>query len=213
MTYFQDLSRYSYSNFRAYPSWEDLWNVGWLDRSESFEKGVVEPELTTKLLLLCKCPLNMYRGWHGCQFCAEYPVKVGDSDGEFCLGDGEIRVWAKGGKTYAAPNLIYHYVAVHKYQPPDEFLNALREMELPYPRVLQAMETIDQFRNSRRSLQLLPMSLTWIAGRENLPLPAELREALAQAAHDLVKAESSDRVEGLIRNLELLLSRYHSAPE
>jgi hypothetical protein len=32
---------------------------------------------------------------------------------------------------YAAPNLIYHYIEVHHYKPPDEFLNALREGPRP----------------------------------------------------------------------------------
>lgn len=213
MTYFKDLTPYSYSKFLAYPSSEKLWNVGWLDRVEPFDKGSVDPELIAKLLLLCKCPLNMYRGWHGCQFCPEYPTKVTDSDGECCLGDGEIRVWSKNGRTYAAPNLIYHYVATHQYRPPDEFLNALREMELPYPRVLQVLEALDSFRRNLTSLEVLHKLLVWIASREKVPMPQEAREATLQAVAVLQKTESPERNMAVVANLESVLSRYRTVPE
>jgi hypothetical protein len=47
------------------------------------------------------------------------------------LGAAEIRVFAKDGVAYAAPTLVYHYVSVHHYKPPDEFVRALREGPLP----------------------------------------------------------------------------------
>ncbi len=47
------------------------------------------------------------------------------------LGSAEIRVFGNGGKIYAAPNLIYHYVTVHGYKTPDEFVSALKEGPLP----------------------------------------------------------------------------------
>ena len=46
------------------------------------------------------------------------------------LGSAEIRVLGGGGKVYAAPNLIYHYVAKHKYRPPEEFIEAV--MRVPF---------------------------------------------------------------------------------
>jgi len=86
--------------------------VGWLDRCATYPKGAVCPDLTSKLLALCKFPVNTYRGLHGCHFCNEhndYSVRIADSEGEFLLGQGAIRVPAKDGKvTYVAPNLIYH---------------------------------------------------------------------------------------------------------
>jgi len=41
------------------------------------------------------------------------------------MGNGEIRVPAADGSLFAAPTLIGHYVAVHGYLPPAEFLYAL----------------------------------------------------------------------------------------
>lgn len=46
------------------------------------------------------------------------------------LGSAEIRVKAKDGRIYAAPNLIYHYVAEHDYDPPKEFIEALLQRSL-----------------------------------------------------------------------------------
>ena len=132
MTYFMDLSPYEYSK-GLNPSSAGLWNIGWLDAKVTYPKGAVDTELTAKLLALCKRPVYQYRGWHHCHFCSEYPVRLMDFDGEFCFGDGEIRVPGKQGKVYAAPNLIYHYVVAHEYRPPDEFLEALRDMNPAKP--------------------------------------------------------------------------------
>ncbi len=37
---------------------------------------------------------------------------------------------SRAGKVYAAPTLIYHYMKNHNYRPPNEFLEALDEMDL-----------------------------------------------------------------------------------
>ena len=42
-----------------------------------------------------------------------------------------IRVFGKDGLIYAAPTLLYHYVSVHHYRPPDEFVRALNEGPRP----------------------------------------------------------------------------------
>lgn len=42
----------------------------------------------------------------------------------------EIRVPGRNGKTYAAPNLIYHYMKDCGYLPPQEFLEALRNSKI-----------------------------------------------------------------------------------
>ncbi|WP_456057523.1 DUF7919 family protein [Aliidongia dinghuensis] len=38
---------------------------------------------------------------------------------------GEIRIKAKSGITYVAPVLIFHYVTIHGYLPPQEFVDAV----------------------------------------------------------------------------------------
>ena len=47
------------------------------------------------------------------------------------LGSAEIRVFGDGGKIYAAPNLIYHYMIHHGYHPPREFFRALKNGPSP----------------------------------------------------------------------------------
>ncbi|MCB9148107.1 MAG: hypothetical protein H6641_05050 [Caldilineaceae bacterium] len=46
------------------------------------------------------------------------------------LGSAEIRVFFNE-IVYAAPNLIYHYVIVHAYKPPDAFIEAVLRGFLP----------------------------------------------------------------------------------
>jgi len=67
------------------------------------------------------------RGFHGCNLCSEktgYLSAKRDGE-ELKLGSAEIRVIGVDGKIYAAPNLIYHYITVHNYRPPDEFIDAV----------------------------------------------------------------------------------------
>jgi hypothetical protein len=110
MAYFPDLTRYDYKPFRK-DSHEKLLNVGWLDGDSDYPRSRVEEGLLEKLLEQCKAALNRTRGWHHCPFCTEYPVVVMTRDGKrLALGDAEIRVEGVEGITYAAPNVIYHYV-------------------------------------------------------------------------------------------------------
>jgi hypothetical protein len=163
-------------------------NIGWLERCATYPKGVVDPDLAAKLLALCKFPVNRYRGWHGRHFCKEYPVRIAGSDGEFCLGDGEIRVPTKDERvTYVPPNLVYHYVVAHEYLPPDVFLDALRTLSLPNPAIVWILEWIESFQNQPAILlQLLERSLQL----EKPSLPPELRGAVADSANELKVAES-----------------------
>ena len=76
--------------------------------------------------LTVRHPVNRMRGWHACPFCeVEYPIRV-EVDGERQpIGDAEIRVSGTGGRAYAAPTLISHYVDAHRYRPPEEFVDAV----------------------------------------------------------------------------------------
>jgi len=74
------------------------------------------------------------------------------------LGYAEIRVFGKGGKLYEAPNMLYHYVTVHHYKPPDEFLQALKNAPAPpsseYLSRLEALGlTLSLVQSFRRSQQ------------------------------------------------------------
>jgi len=47
------------------------------------------------------------------------------------LGYAEIFVFGKRGKIYSAPNMLYHYVTIHHYKPPEEFIQALKQGPSP----------------------------------------------------------------------------------
>lgn len=194
MAYFSDLSQYEYSRHLNRHG-EELFNVGWLERRAPYQQGDVQPELVAKLLVLCKWPVNRYRGWHGCHFCTEYPVRVIDSDGEFCLGDGEIHISGIDRKSrYVAPNLIYHYVVAHRYLPPREFLEAAREMNLPAPGVIWANESIESFQVGRSSMSALSSSLLHLSGRGKRVSP-DVRAVILDAVNELEKASKLPDVE------------------
>lgn len=209
MAYFKDLTQYEYSKNLFSCRGEPV-NIGWLERCATYPKGVVGPDLTAKLLALCKFPVNRYRGWHGCHFCKEYPVRIVDSEGEFCLGDGEIRVPATDGTlTYVAPDMIYHYVVAHQYLPPDLFLGALRAHSLPNPGVVWILEWIEDFQNQPAILSRL---LDWSLQLDKPNIPPELRSAVAEAASELkatqsLSSDTRETAESILNRLKSMLTK------
>ncbi len=102
----------------------------------------------------CKISLAQYRGIHGCEYCRPRRSDVGQRHGEMrLLGSAEIRVFAASGAIYAAPDLIYHYMTVRRYKPPDQFIAALTAG--PHPSSKLHLES------------LTAVGLTW---REKTPL-------------------------------------------
>jgi hypothetical protein len=58
------------------------------------------------------------------------------------LGYAQIIVFGRRDKIYVAPNMIYHYVTVHHYKPPDEFIQALRDGPCPpEPEYVERLKT------------------------------------------------------------------------
>ena len=190
LVYFKDLTRYEYSK-HPFKCAGDLYNIGWLERCAAYPKGTVGAELMAKLLTLCKFPVNRYRGFHGCHFCNEYPVRITDFEGEFFLGDGEIRVPSADEKVrYVAPNLIYHYVSAHDYLPPDVFLDAVQKFSLPNPAVFWILEEIEGFENQLSSIAILSNKLDWILRKDRPCLPPELPGTVLEAVSELKLAQS-----------------------
>jgi hypothetical protein len=131
MSFFEDMSIYSYKeNQKNTPL-----NIGWLDKSYHYKQGNVDSKVTEKILKLTSVKLMMTRGFHVCNLCISAknsPLIVKYGDEELKLGFAEIRVFGKENKIYAAPNLIYHYIKEHNYQPPDEFIEAVLNGPDPY---------------------------------------------------------------------------------
>jgi hypothetical protein len=138
MTYFADGSPYS---FLETDEPRPLVNVGWLSAGHPYPTGAVPEELAADLARLCRNGVQRTRGFHRCEFCTRQdglsrtpPVSARDDGGEFTVGGAEIRVAGPAGVTFAAPDMITHYVTDHGYRPPDEFLDALRRNQaLPGP--------------------------------------------------------------------------------
>lgn len=118
MTYIQDLTPCTYHRMRINPHIA----IGWLDMSQPFTTGHTTDEFRQKLEYLTERKSVMhYRGWHECQWCPRPSEnRLGPS------GNGSIVVKSPvTGKTYEAPVLIKHYVAVHNYLPPEDFIIAV----------------------------------------------------------------------------------------
>ncbi|HEY9059583.1 MAG TPA: hypothetical protein VIO64_03625 [Pseudobacteroides sp.] len=124
MSYFEDLSNYSYCC-----GIENSKNVGWLDVAHPFPKGKVSEDFINKLWVYLKVDLMIMRGFHVCNLCHDPHNGIfiaSRNDESLKLGFAEIRVLSEDSNVvYAAPDLIYHYILDHSYKPPEEFVKAV----------------------------------------------------------------------------------------
>lgn len=134
--YFPDLSPYRYTDGSEYDELGTV-SIGWLDRKHAFTRGKTSEVFKQSLLVYCANSVNGMRGFHQCHFCNHSqdsllmkPVCAHIYGKKVLLGSAEIRV-IYGESVYAAPNLIYHYVAEHDYKPPQEFIDAVLNGPLP----------------------------------------------------------------------------------
>ena len=142
MTHYRDLSKYKYFSAFSRPGTK---NIGWLAAGHEFERGEPGDHVLDRLWSFCKISIAQSRGIHECEFCSDEEVYKAEHHGErLLLGTSEIRVFSSEGKIYAAPTLIYHYVSVHKYAPPGEFIRAL--MEGPAPPDQAYLDRLDDLR-------------------------------------------------------------------
>ncbi len=130
MAYFEDLSEYEYFAEDRRPRSR---NIGWLEQGHSFDVLIPSDETLKALWEFCKVAVMQSRGLHDCDLCGPehrsfFAARAGE---KIWLGSAEIRVFSSTGRIYAAPNLIYHYIRVHHYKPPEEFQRALNDG--PYP--------------------------------------------------------------------------------
>jgi len=129
MPYFEDLTEFSYHD-RA--GSRGAINVGWLSKSYEFSVGEVDTLAAQIIRKLTQTPVNKFRGIHYCELCPP-PIKK-KKDGfisyetiRHCpYGNGEIHVLGENGIIYIAPALVSHYIDQHNYQPPREFIDAVK---------------------------------------------------------------------------------------
>jgi hypothetical protein len=130
MAFFPDLTPY------AYPIGSDkgiALNVGWLSNEHPYPQGDVPEEFVRRLWLYCKVPVNRTRGFSNCELSSQcpWPVTAEMMGEKLRLGSAEIRVLGKDSVIFAAPDMIFHYVTVHHYCPPDVFIRAVLQGYLP----------------------------------------------------------------------------------
>ena len=113
MTFFEDLTPYTY--FHSEEEKPDTVNIGWLDRVHGFPTGPTSVAFRDNLQRLCELRVNQTRGFVSCAFC-QGPDRPKSSE--------EMRVSGQG-RVYAAPSMVHHYVVVHNYCPPEEFIAAV----------------------------------------------------------------------------------------
>ncbi len=129
MTYFTDLSEYSYMEEGCD---SQSINVGWLDGEHRFVKESTNEEVLSLLWEFCLFSVVQTRGLHECNLCDSPSLVVEERDNvRLSLGSAEIRVFGENGEIYSAPNMIYHYVKEHNYKMPDSFVNALKSSPRP----------------------------------------------------------------------------------
>ena len=143
MAYFRDLSPYEYGlRLGGVPGAQ---NVGWLSLGHPFKIEQPLERDVDALWTHCKVSIHATRGLHRCEFCLNWTddrFRVSRNGESLLLGYSEIRVIGASGQSYAAPSLIYHYVSVHHYRPPDSFLSALRsEPKPPSKEYFEALQT------------------------------------------------------------------------
>jgi len=137
MTYFPDGVPYTYGKDSVPAEWfrENLLDpfggklvcAGWLDAKYPVRTGEPPPRFVEKLAWLCVNDLHAgMRGFHSCNLCPPGSswVNVLRDGRKHLLGTAEIRVRTPHF-TYAAPNLVLHYVVDHHYLPPDDFVEGV----------------------------------------------------------------------------------------
>jgi len=111
--YYSDLSPYEYGF-----SIPECVNIGWLDKDHDFEKGDVPNEFIEKLKELPT--FAAHAGYHNCPFCEGGGRDTWSSSIKMVIGNGLV---------YLTPAMIVHYVRDHHYKPPQEFIDAVMDME------------------------------------------------------------------------------------
>jgi hypothetical protein len=129
MAYFEDLTEYSYAS--AYAAFNTK-NIGWLEPGYEFHKANTSEQDLELLWEYCMLSVAQSRGVHKCNLCEPQKTIVVERMGfRVLLGTSEIRVFSDDGVVFAAPSLIYHYIEVHGYRPPEQFMEALRGSPRP----------------------------------------------------------------------------------
>ncbi len=107
---------------------KDVFNIGWIDFG-GYEKGEIPGSLLEKLrslafgLFLPGCVVEPARSHPICPVCG--PL-VEHLDGR-ALREAELWI-PDGHRVFASPVQIVHFIQVHGYRPPDQYLDAVSRL-------------------------------------------------------------------------------------
>jgi hypothetical protein len=128
MHVFADLSEYTYRFGAGIQS--GVLNVGWIDLLQPFPTWDAPSDFLERLWRYCHIRAVLWRHilfCDKCSFKAENDCVETWNNEQLVLGTGEIRVFGNGETVYAAPDMVFHFVKVHHYRPPAEFIEALNQ--------------------------------------------------------------------------------------
>jgi hypothetical protein len=139
MTYYEDLKSYQYWSTGEI---SDILNIGWLGREQKFTTGIVPKSFVDKLEKILasnsstksQVIVNRMRGFFDCEICnaRSDELKTQDAKHKIVLGNAELLIphYLKNGYYFSAPTLIHHYIIVHSYLPPKEFIDSILALDL-----------------------------------------------------------------------------------
>ena len=112
MSYIEDLEKCRYLPIKS----KKLIAIGWLSNDYEFNKGDVSQGFYLKLKKICKSPWEPFAsaGRHVCEIC--------QFEGPSFQSNLYIPFH---GKIYVSPTAIVHYIASHRYLPPEIFIEAV----------------------------------------------------------------------------------------
>ena len=125
--------------------------IGWLDDKHDFPTGSAPPTFVHKLRRITEKHSetllalydnefdflrNQFFGFHTCELCHNFNH------------GGNIAVPTEG-ELYVAPAMILHYVEVHGYLPPTQFVDAV--LESPIPGTENYEDAVAKFRHLHKS--------------------------------------------------------------
>lgn len=117
--YFPDLTPYSYIKHESHTL-----NVGWLSAEYPYLTGNTTHTVAVLVKDYLRYPVHSCSfGVHQCMFCPD-PISA-------VKMTREIRVIGLNEIAYASPTMIYHYITVHHYLPPQVFIDAVLQGPRP----------------------------------------------------------------------------------
>jgi len=128
--YFPDLAPYSYYLDKPL---DTVRTVGWLDPHRPFPTAELSSIVVDRLIRvvrgsdICNVHVNILRSVRPCDLCHDQAFL--EFDPRLMVGQSQIWLPSRGETFLAAPSMILHYILLHKYAPPREFLSAIENFD------------------------------------------------------------------------------------